>query len=106
MWLKRKFNGHDPQLLLQRAATLIIFLLLTHSLVDYPLRTTALSSIFMFFCAVLATKLRTRKMNLFLKRGSAPVAPKPSSRVTPGESGDPTFTGLTAGRNRYDCPIG
>ena len=71
VWLRRKVNGHDPQLLLQRAATLIIFLLLTHSLVDYPLRTTALSSIFMFFCAVLATDAPNPKDELFLTGGSA-----------------------------------
>jgi O-antigen ligase len=45
----------QAQLNLQRAASLIVLLLLAHSLVDYPLRTTALSAIFAFFCAVLAT---------------------------------------------------
>jgi O-antigen ligase len=39
---------------LERAATLAIALLLLHSLVDYPLRTTALAAIFAFFCAILA----------------------------------------------------
>ena len=85
VWLRRKASGHDPQLLLQRAATLIIFLLLTHSLVDYPLRTTALSSIFMFFCAVLATNAPNPEDESIPRRRQRPVAPKPSSRVTPGE---------------------
>ncbi|MBT3070327.1 O-antigen ligase family protein [Rhodomicrobium sp. Az07] len=39
---------------LNRAATVIIVALLLHSLVDYPLRTTALAAIFAFFCGVLA----------------------------------------------------
>jgi O-antigen ligase len=42
------------QLMLERAATLIVTLLLAHSLVDYPLRTMALGGIFAFFCAILA----------------------------------------------------
>ncbi len=49
-------RARGSQLVLQRASTLIIGLLLAHSLVDYPLRTTALSAIFAFFCAVLATE--------------------------------------------------
>jgi hypothetical protein len=85
VWLRRKFNGHDSQLLLQRAATLITFLLLAHSLVDYPLRTTALSSIFMFFCAVLATDAANPKDQTIPQRRQRPVDPKPLSRVTPGE---------------------
>jgi len=40
--------------MLERAASLIIGLLLLHSLVDYPLRTAALSTVFSFFCAILA----------------------------------------------------
>ncbi len=88
VWLRRKFSGHDPQLLLQRASALIIFLLLAHSLVDYPLRTTALSSIFVFFCAVLATEApkpndetTTHKQRHFADR-KAPLL------VTPGEKWD------------------
>ncbi len=42
------------QLMLERASILIIPLLLAHSLVDYPLRTTAISTLFAFFCAILA----------------------------------------------------
>ena len=40
--------------MLERAASLIVGLLLLHSLVDYPLRTAALSTVFSFFCAILA----------------------------------------------------
>jgi O-antigen ligase len=49
----REASEQGSQLLLQRAATLILGLLLFHSLVDYPLRTTALSAVFAFFCGLL-----------------------------------------------------
>jgi O-antigen ligase len=44
---------------LPRAATIVICLLLCHSVLDYPLRTTAISSIFAFACALLIPPLRT-----------------------------------------------
>ena len=84
VWRKRKFNGHDSQLLLQRSATLVIFLLLTHSLVDYPLRTTALSSIFMFFCAVLATEASNPKDEFIPHKRQHSVEPKPPLRGNAG----------------------
>ena len=84
VWLRRKFNGHDSQLLLQRAATLVIFLLLAHSLVDYPLRTTALSSIFMFFCAVLATEASNPKDEVIPQKRQRSVDPKPPLGGNPG----------------------
>jgi O-antigen ligase len=85
VWLTRKIGAHDSQLLLQRAATLIIFLLLAHSLVDYPLRTTALSSIFMFFCAVLATDAPNPKEEIIPQKRKRPIDPTPPLRVTTGE---------------------
>jgi O-antigen ligase len=45
--------------MLEKAASLIVGLLLLHSLVDYPLRTTALGAVFSFFCAVLAVPATT-----------------------------------------------
>ena len=59
VWFRQQTEENNHELLLQRAATLIIFLLLAHSLVDYPLRTTAHSAIFAFFCAICATKARS-----------------------------------------------
>ena len=47
---KEHTNEHA---ILQRAATLVVLLLLGHSLVDYPLRTTALISVFAFASALL-----------------------------------------------------
>ena len=89
IWVKRKFSGHDSQLLLQRAGTLIIVLLLAHSLVDYPLRTTALSSIFMFFCAVLAVEAPNPKDEAITHKRQRSVDPKPPLRVAPAEKWGP-----------------
>lgn len=44
-------------LLLQQASTIVIILLLAHSFVDYPLRTTALAALFAFSCATLVPPL-------------------------------------------------
>jgi O-antigen ligase len=75
----------DPaQLTLQRAATLVILLLLAHSLADYPLRTAALSSIFAFFCAVLATEAAQAVEIVERKRSSASER-KPLAPVAIGE---------------------
>ena len=48
-------NSREPAShnLIQCAATIVILLLLVHSLVDYPLRTTALSTLFGFCCGLL-----------------------------------------------------
>ena len=53
VWRPRRAAGLEHHLTLQRAATLTIMLLLAHSLVDYPLRTTAMATIFAFACAIL-----------------------------------------------------
>jgi O-antigen ligase len=45
----------EPDVIVQRAATIVIALLLAHSFVDYPLRTTAMSVLFAFACALLLT---------------------------------------------------
>ncbi len=50
--------------MLERAASLVILLLLAHSLVDYPLRTAALSAIFAFFCAVLGAPAAEPQLSL------------------------------------------
>ncbi len=53
VWLRSSPDALPSQLLLQRASTLIVAVLFLHSLVDYPLRTSALSAVFAFFCAAL-----------------------------------------------------
>jgi O-antigen ligase len=43
--------NNDPNL--ARAAALVVLIMLVHSIVDYPLRTAALSAVFAFACALL-----------------------------------------------------
>jgi O-antigen ligase len=53
IWAQKSAQSVDHHLMLQRGATLVIILLLAHSLVDYPLRTTSISVLFAFSCALL-----------------------------------------------------
>jgi O-antigen ligase len=53
IWRQLPVHCSDYHLMSQRGATLVIILLLAHSLVDYPLRTTAMSVLFAFACALL-----------------------------------------------------
>ncbi len=53
VWQRRQRGEHDEHLMLERGATLVIALLLAHSFVDYPLRTSAMAAIFAFACALL-----------------------------------------------------
>lgn len=54
VWFRPQPDNHPLQALLERASCLAVALLLFHSLTDYPLRTTALSAAFGFFCGMLA----------------------------------------------------
>ena len=53
IWRHRPDSGQTFDQALARAATIIIGLLIAHSLVDYPLRTAAMASIFAFATALL-----------------------------------------------------
>jgi O-antigen ligase len=53
VWKKHPALVDGCAFMLARGGSLIIFLLLVHSLVDYPLRTTALSSLLAFAAALL-----------------------------------------------------
>ena len=55
VWRAAPEGAGRAQSMLEKTAILIIALLLAHSLVDYPLRTTALGTIFAFCCAILAS---------------------------------------------------
>jgi O-antigen ligase len=84
VWTAPIRNDHNFQVTLQRSATLIILLLLAHSLVDYPLRTTALSSILVFFCAVLATDAPVAEQKFVEPKRRAPIK-SPASQTTQAE---------------------
>ena len=79
---------------LARAATIVIVLLLAHSLVDYPLRTGAMMAVMAFACALLippptAEELSTssRQGRRALSRCSGVPAPQlPSARAKPAKT--------------------
>jgi O-antigen ligase len=53
IWRGSALAGGDLDRLLARAATLVIALLLAHSLVDYPLRTAAIMAVFAIACGLM-----------------------------------------------------
>ena len=53
IWARKRSGAVGVDALLAQAATLVAALLLVHSVVDYPLRTTALAMVFAFCCALL-----------------------------------------------------
>ncbi len=63
VWSRLQYISYqvDEFTLLQRASTIVVMLLLLHSFVDYPLRTTALSAIFAFCCAILLMPFRVQQ---------------------------------------------
>jgi len=53
LWGRRPFGLAQIDGSLARAATLVVGLLIAHSLVDYPLRTSAMITVFAFACALM-----------------------------------------------------
>ena len=58
LWRKPAPSVHAFDCTLARAATIVIGLLLAHSLVDYPMRTGAIMAVFAFSCACLIEPVR------------------------------------------------
>ena len=87
VWRKGNESLEDSLL---RAASIIIFLLLLHSVVDYPLRTRALMGLFAISCGFLAYGVHFRPMRRrqpssrpeVLQRPPAQTSPRPE-RTTP-----------------------
>ena len=75
-------EGHAA---LQRAAYVVVGLLLLHSLVDYPLRTAALSAVFAFCCGVLVRAPHASRHGTHGRPASAqrsgPPPPSPRSHI-------------------------
>lgn len=53
VWGRTTLTSRRDEALLARASFVIILLIMAHSLVDYPLRTAAIASLFAFCCALL-----------------------------------------------------
>jgi len=57
IWRRAPFGVREIDQFLARAASLIVILLIAHSLVDYPLRTGAMMAIMAFACALMIEPL-------------------------------------------------
>ena len=84
---RRSYHG-TPEINqgLAKAATLVIFLLLAHSFVDYPLRTGAILAIFAFACAILVDPPKGdegAKANLVSDNAHIRDNPYPSLQTAP-----------------------
>jgi O-antigen ligase len=76
------WRRRGPETDLARAASVAVALLLAHSFVDYPLRTTALSTLLAFSCAVLALNSIAPART----RASAVAADRTEARKPPDDS--------------------
>lgn len=91
IWRHTATGTHEIDRSLAGAATIVITLLIAHSLLDYPLRTGAMMAIFAFACSLLVEPLRIAgtEMNVAGKVGrqssysAAAVAPARSAAPPP-----------------------
>lgn len=81
IWLRPSPDGEQIDLLLARAASIAVILLLLHSAVDYPLRTTALLTVGAFLCALMVAPLA--KPAAAKSAAERPDSAKPSLNATP-----------------------
>jgi O-antigen ligase len=85
IWRGAALAGGDLDRLLARAATLVVALLLVHSLVDYPLRTAAIMAVAAFACGLMLEPVQVAAREAVRaappeRAGSAARAPeKPAS---------------------------
>jgi O-antigen ligase len=90
LWRSDAAAGSEVDLTIARAATLVVALIVAHSLVDYPLRTGAMMAIMAFACGLLVPPLaapgvvfhRQAARQERARRG-APQPPKTSPRPAP-----------------------
>jgi O-antigen ligase len=69
VWRQTAFGPSQIDTLLARSATLIVGLLIAHSVVDYPLRTGAMMAVFAFACALLTEPPGARRHTAESKAG-------------------------------------
>jgi len=68
------------------AASIVLALLLLHSIVDYPLRTTALDAVLAFACALMIPPAATRRRSSEPRPVSASEGDRPSTRAHRSDS--------------------
>jgi O-antigen ligase len=87
VWAWPQADANPQDIILQRAASIAIALILLHSLVDYPLRTTGMAAVFAFAAAALlpVTALpKTERRRAEPPEDVVPLAPpKPSAELGP-----------------------
>ncbi|MFV0298295.1 MAG: O-antigen ligase family protein [Hyphomicrobiaceae bacterium] len=96
VWRAPKSSLSDVDVLLPRAATLIILLLLAHSVVDYPMRTGAMLTVFAFACGLLvpAPVSDEKPSALAVAPAEVDVAPAPAPALRSGLWVAPTVAGV------------
>ena len=84
VWARPDLRLHDVDISLARAATLVVGLLIAHSIVDYPLRTGAVMGILAFACGLLVEPLRVDdKSSAPYKRTDGRGVPQRVAKVCP-----------------------
>lgn len=100
VWMRPADAPPPGQALLQRASTLIIAVLLLHSLVDYPLRTTALGALFAFFCASLLAPVEESEIEAPTPRPRRREPRRLAEERAPGDLRKPDMTWPQAWRRK------
>ena len=75
VWRSKPDGAQFPNL--ARGASIVVVLLLVHSTVDYPLRTTAVSALFALACGLLIEPAKTKGVG----RGNSPAFQEPDLRA-------------------------
>jgi len=104
VWGRAKLDEDPRQSMLQRASTLIVALLLAHSLVDYPLRTTALGAVFGVFCGFLAAPVPAPFRDGPKPRQQRDVGQPPKAVAQPAEPWNADIQWPISWQKKYTTP--
>jgi O-antigen ligase len=97
VWSGRQPGAAWADLLLARASTIVILLLIVHSLVDYPLRTAAISGLFAFLCAMLLPPGQIDPESETGSTGTPPASPpREKHRTSTSRSSQPSNAAFAA----------
>ena len=89
LWRRPGSDRDQIDILLARSASIAVLLLLLHSVVDYPLRTTALLTVFAFLCALMTAPPVRAAAASAAARGAGAARPAASS-TSPSDRGSAT----------------
>jgi O-antigen ligase len=84
VWVGRNPTLGGIDLSLARAATLVVGLVIGHSLVDYPLRTGAIMGLLAFACGLLVQPLSVEEKTPYQARVARPRRPSNKERIPAG----------------------